>query len=287
MTNKPPKDFAVFILTHGRPDKVLTYDCIRKQGYTGPIYLVIDDIDKTGPQYKEKYGNEVIVFDKRKIAKTFDNGDNFQDMRASVHARNAIFEIAKKMKIKYFIQLDDDYFGFMYKFDDQKEFRTNPHRPIKNLNGVFSIMLDFFIKTNVTSVAMAQEGDFSFCSEHRIYLKRKCMNSWICSIDRPFTFTGRMNDDVNAYIRNGTLGKIFFTINQVSLQQPATQSVEGGMTEIYKAAGTYVKSFYTVMFQPSSVKVGMIIGRSGEKRLHHHIYWNRTVPQILRESVKR
>jgi hypothetical protein len=35
-------DFCVFILTHGRADRVYTYKTIRNQGYTGPIYLVIE-----------------------------------------------------------------------------------------------------------------------------------------------------------------------------------------------------------------------------------------------------
>ena len=40
------EDFAAFILTHGRPDRVLTYKKIRDCGYTGKIYLIVDDLDK-------------------------------------------------------------------------------------------------------------------------------------------------------------------------------------------------------------------------------------------------
>ncbi|EFI4081186.1 TPA: hypothetical protein J5F60_004390 [Escherichia coli] len=40
-------DFCVFILTHGRPDKVLTYRTLRRAGYTGKIFIVVDDEDKT------------------------------------------------------------------------------------------------------------------------------------------------------------------------------------------------------------------------------------------------
>ena len=34
-------DFAAFILTHGRADNVITYNTLRKQGYTGKIILLI------------------------------------------------------------------------------------------------------------------------------------------------------------------------------------------------------------------------------------------------------
>ena len=40
-------DFCAFILTHGRPYKVHTYQTLRKAGYTGKIYIVIDNEDKT------------------------------------------------------------------------------------------------------------------------------------------------------------------------------------------------------------------------------------------------
>ena len=45
MRNKGLKDFAVFILTNGRPDRVVTYDTLKRCGYTGPIYLIVDDLD--------------------------------------------------------------------------------------------------------------------------------------------------------------------------------------------------------------------------------------------------
>ena len=40
-------DFCVFILTHGRPDRVITYKTLLNAGYTGRVYIVIDDEDKT------------------------------------------------------------------------------------------------------------------------------------------------------------------------------------------------------------------------------------------------
>ena len=52
-------DFAVFILSHGRPDRVITYDTIRREGYTGPIYLIIDSGDETKDQYINKYGDQL------------------------------------------------------------------------------------------------------------------------------------------------------------------------------------------------------------------------------------
>ena len=51
-------DFAVFILTHGRPNKVYTLQALQKCGYTGKTYFVIDNEDKTAKEYYKNYGTE-------------------------------------------------------------------------------------------------------------------------------------------------------------------------------------------------------------------------------------
>ena len=91
------KDFAVFILTDGRPDNVITYKNIRKQGYTGKIYIICSDDDKTLKQYKENYPDEIIIFSKDEYEGKFDIGDNFKDQRMVVYARNATWDIAKQL----------------------------------------------------------------------------------------------------------------------------------------------------------------------------------------------
>jgi len=109
-------DFCAFILTHGRPDKVITYDTLKKAGYTGKIYIVIDDEDKTEAQYRKRFGDKVLQFCKADIAKQIDEGDNFNDRRAIIYARNACFDLAKQVGCKYFIELDDDYDWFKFRF---------------------------------------------------------------------------------------------------------------------------------------------------------------------------
>jgi hypothetical protein len=67
-----------------------------------------------------------------------------------------------------------------------------------------------------------------------------------------------------------------------------TQSSAGGMTELYLDGGTYIKTFYSVMYAPSCVKIGMMGDpRSPHYRIHHKINWLNTAPKILRESCKR
>ena len=97
-----PNNFCVFILTHGRPDNVVTVKTLEKHGYTGPVYLVIDDEDKTASKYYENYGEQVVMFSKEEVSKTFDEGDNFDDRRTITYARNACFQIARGFRVYVF-----------------------------------------------------------------------------------------------------------------------------------------------------------------------------------------
>ena len=280
------KEFVAMILSHGRPNNVYTYKTLRKHGYTGDIMIVLDNEDKTIDEYKKNFDN-VVVFNKRKIAAETDQGDNLNDLRTTTHVRNAMFKIAKYYGYKYFIQLDDDYTNFRYRFFQNKYITKGS---AKNLDKYFLILLNFYKSINAKSIAMAQGGDFiggESCGMISNYerLSRKCMNSFICSVDRPFKFISRLNEDVNTYLSLGARGDLFLTLPYIGLEQKSTQATSGGMTDTYLDNGTYQKSFFSVMYCPSFVKISLM-GVSN-KRLHHTVDWNKAVPKIISEEYKK
>jgi len=278
--------YAVFILTHGRPHNVLTHGTLRKMGYTGDIYIIVDNEDATIDEYRAIYGDKVIVFDKLAISKTFDTGDNFEDRRAVIYARNACFDIAREMGVEYFLQLDDDYYWFGYHFTSGLTYEP---RTIRNLDALFNLIWEFYKSIPALTIAMAQGGDFMggarSAAGQALRLKRKAMNTFFCSTSRPFQFIGRINEDVNTYTTLGNRGGLFFTFFNAKMDQSDTQKASGGMTELYEDSGTYIKSFYTVMYQPSFVKIYEM--GTHRKRLHHRIDWPCAVPKILSESYRK
>jgi hypothetical protein len=279
-------DFCVFIISHGRPDKVVTYPVLMRAGYTGKVYIVIDDEDKTADGYHKNFGDKVLVFSKEAIAPTFDHGDNFNNRRTTSYVRNACFDLAEQVGCRYFLVLDDDYSYFHFRAD--KDITPAYIGITKHIDMVLMSMLDFYIESGVASVAMSQGGDWIGGNQDPAKMRRKCMNSFFCSVERRFSFIGRMNEDVNTYVTLSTIGKVFFTVMQVQLVQKPTQATTGGMTEAYAAAGTYVKSFYTVMYAPSCVKIGAMGDPStADYRIHHAINWNNAAPKILRETWRK
>lgn len=278
-------NFAVFILTHGRPDNVLTYSTLKKCGYNGKIYLVVDNEDKHIKKYQDNFGEEFVkIFDKKSMADTIDEANNFDNRKVIVHARNYCFTLAKELGYKYFIQLDDDYYEFIYKFSDTKGQVLS-----KDINKIFNLMFDFYNKTDALSICFAQTGDFigGVDNGKGVYrfAKRKCMNSFFCSTDREFQFLGSINEDVNTYTTLASRGGLFLTIPVFAINQKDSQTQKDGMSDIYKLQGTYIKSFTTVLMQPSNVKVSIM--NATHKRIHHSIAWKNTTPMIVSQDFKK
>lgn len=279
-------NFAVFILTHGRPDSVITDKTLRRSGYTGPIWYLIDDEDETATQYRERYGDAVIQFNKRRYADMVDEGDNFDNRRTTTHVRNASFDIAESLGLDWFLLLDDDYREFKFRTNHREQYPRD-HFTFKTVcDSVFESILSFCEASHFTTLTIAQGGDFIGGSENQYVtnptITRKAMNSFFMSPHRRFQFISRLNEDVNTYCTQGMRGVLMGTIPLVALDQEQTQSQSGGMTEAYKASGTYVKSFSTVMYCPAFVRVQAL--NTSHARIHHRIDWKRAVPVIIGEE---
>ena len=279
------KSFAVFILSHGRPDNIVSLKTLKKSGYTGQYYIVCDNEDDKLNEYLEKYQNKVLVFDKLKKSKEFDTMDNFDDRRTVVYARNAALDFARELNLEYYLEFDDDYTQIALKYRRKNKLHS---KQIQNADELFDCLLDFLDVSNAETVALAQGGDFIGGADNGNLdkgLGRKAMNSFFCRTDKNLTFLGRVNEDVNTYTMLGQKGKLLFTVYRGVIEQQTTQKNKGGMTEQYLDAGTYVKSFYTVIGTPSCAKVAIM--NSNHPRIHHKILWDNCCPKIINEKYKK
>jgi len=279
------RNYAVFILTHGRPHKQKTLKLLRKLNYTGKIYLICDDEDETLNEYKRLYGNMVLVFSKKDYYDTTDTMDNGGNNNVVVYARNASFDLAEKLGLEYFVELDDDYNdiyyvrakkGYLKRFD------------FTSLDKLFEMTFDVLDKTGALTIAYAQTGDLIGGADGDItrrVIKRKAMNWFFFKTSRRYIFSGRLNEDVNAYVKYGMIGELVFTPFFIVLNQTTTQHQSGGLTEAYLDMGTYVKSFYTVMLYPGAIKV-KTMGVS-HPRIHHKVLWEHCTPKIISERYRK
>lgn len=280
-------DFCVLILSHGRAGNVRTLRTLEAKGYTGDWYIVIDHEDDIQP-YEEEYGaDRVVYFDKEDVIPEMDRGDNFDRRNSILYARFNSFAIAEELGYDYFMQMDDDFQVFQWRFNEALEYEYNK---VEDLDSFLEHMVDFLEESGLDTVCISQGGDFIGGEEsqlaQKVQTKRKAMNTFVCKTDRRFDFRGSVNEDVNTYVRAQQLGKVFLTVNVMSFDQSETQQQEGGLTDLYLAEGTYVKSFYTILYSPSSVRLQRLMDRTDD-RIHHQVNWRRSVPKILPESAKK
>jgi len=275
--------YPAFILTHGRPDNQITYNTLRKVGYTGDIILVLDDEDNTINEYKNKY-NDIEIFCKKDYIKITDGGDNSDFYKSVVYARNAVWDIAKKRNYKKFIVMDDDYTEFFI-----NDIYTRKHIPMKNFDKVSDIFFKYLDQMNIHCLAFCQGGDFLGGFDNDIFTslgqRRKAMNVYFYNTEKPIYYLSKGNDDVTTYVNYSNRGYVFISNPYVSITQIKTQKSSGGLTEMYKTFGTYIKSFYSVMFNPSCVKISTM-GKA-DRRIHHKINWSNAIPMIIEERYKK
>jgi hypothetical protein len=286
---------AAFILTHRRPHRQDTLRSLASHGWTGPVYLIVDDEDPTLAEYQALYSDMVHTFSKSAMRGTFDVADNFGDFRGVVWARNACATIAQTLGVRFFVMLDDDYTSFRPRITSNGQYVTNSR--LQSLDAIWSAMCQWMRTTNVTTIAMSQGGDWiggggNGAKKNRRpwyrqngFSVRKAMNSFIVDAEKPIQFLGRSNEDVNAYIVYGATGQLFFTMQNITLIQRQTQQNAGGMTDLYLAQGTYVKTFYTIMMAPSCVRVSAM--GDTHQRIHHAITWANAVPVIVPETYRK
>ena len=282
-------DFCVFILSHGRPDRVHTFATLQKLGYTGRLYIVIDDEDKTADAYRATFGDRVLQFCKADIAARFDEADTFNDRRAIFYARNACWQLAAQVGCRYFVEFDDDYNDFSIRF---KRDGTFCHISVdRQFDALADASIRFLDAAKPLTLCLAQGGDyFGGFPDTKTLLafRRKAMNSFFCDTRRQFAFRGRVNEDVSTYTTLGRCGELMLTTMIAMLNQATTQTQSGGMTELYRDSGTYIKTFYTVIHCPSAVKVGMMGDpRADNHRIHHDIDWRYCAAKIMRADVRK
>ena len=133
-------EFAIFIITHKRPNNQLTYELLRRIHYTGKVVFVVDNLDPTIDEYRKNFGDDVVVFDKPYYVENTDTGRVVPYPNFAVFARNAVEDIARERNLKYFGVFDDDFQKLVHRYvEDGKLKRQN----VDNFDKVLEYTLDF------------------------------------------------------------------------------------------------------------------------------------------------
>lgn len=279
--NNTNHNFAVFILSNGRANHVSTLDALKKSGYTGKVFIVIDDEDVQADEYYNNFGDIIIQFHKQPVVDATDTMDLLNEHCAVVYARNEVFNIAKKLGITHFLMLDDDIKGFVFRFVENNFLYSEN---IKNFDAVCNSFCEFLDCFNFYSVGFYTDGDF-IGGINNIKVKnkiiRKIYNVFFCKTDRPIKFSGTVFEDFCTSLIYNNIGKLLISVYNCKCIKSPTQSIPGGMTDFYNKTDDYVSYFYPILCCPSGTYM------STSKGLKTYILSNNCYPMIINEKFKK
>ena len=279
------KKFAVFILTHGRPHNQLTVKSLHDVGYTGDLYLVVDDQDESVNEYIAVWGAErVIVFDKDYFIRHTDTGLHTPVPKFAVFARNAIEHIAKEMGYKTFLMLDDDLTKIRVRLpegDSLKSYQINGQ-----FDAIIETSVDYVLNCDIACMGLG------FCN---LYIggvenfnkenprQRLCAEAFIRNTAHPISWRLNMVEDLITSIDAAMSGEVWFQFLPIQCEIKMSEGeVDGGNSDVYRQLGMYRISFMPVIAYPSSNAV-----RRGKKSWASTTSPDKCIPKIISSRYRK
>jgi len=261
-------NFPIYIPSKSRWETRLTVKAL--EDIKVPYKIIIEEQEYK--QYKSVIDKKNILILDKKYQEEYNPCDNLGDKisKGSGPARNFAWEHSISEGYKWHWIMDDNIRSFQ---------RLNKNRKIRVADGtIFRCMEDFVLRYENISMAGPH---------YIIFVPRKdkitplVLNSRIYSCnfirnDLPYRWKGRFNEDTILSMRMLKDGWCTVLFRAFLQQKQATQSMEGGNTEVYKKYGTYAKSLMLAKLFPEETK---IIWRFG--RWHHYIDYKKYFHQKL------
>lgn len=244
------KNFAIFILTHGRPNTQYTYSALRESGYTGTIILLLDDEDNTYSQYKNSYQNDIIrVFNKQYYIDNSDTGLQNPQRKCILYAKNAADDIARELGLLAYVVADDDILRFRHRW---KEDGVLYSLRVRNMDKVVSEYAEFIYNNNIAAVSF---GDIRIYIGGNIKVERIPYNFVFVNTAIKYKWHSAMYEDTITPILENNLGKLTLELPQIQYDmKPSDNNASGGMTDVYNMMSIYSRAGMTMLYHPSCVK---------------------------------
>lgn len=250
-------DFAIFICTHGRPDSQLTLNLIKRGGYKGKWYLVLDDTDETIQQYIDNYGTDnIIIFDKNYYINNSEVGTNNPSFKCILYAKNAVEDIAVELGLSAFMLSDDDnkYLWFRWADDEKCRACSVDGKLDEVIDAYTELILDCDIVA--TGFGFSQfyfGGKDSFNYENyqklrvpynMVFRNAKFKVNWISSF----------GEDIITAIQYGKVGQVWTSLPDVQVETSPVGEGSGGMGDTYNSINSFNRAMYDFMYHPTATR---------------------------------
>lgn len=277
--------FAVFILSHKRADRVETYDTLKNSGYTGKLYVVVDDRDPMLSKYRERFGDELLVFNKQEYIDKTETMETSKLESSAVYARNAIEQYAVDLGLDVFGMFDDDIIKLRYRWVDGDKIRS---LSVKVLDKVFEIYSYYILYTGIACVSFpfvmfyvsGKQYLDRRISEYRHTYQIHIRNSHI-----PVNWTGIINHDTITQLLTMQQGYIWWSLPYVVFDAKPMNKDSGGLKEVYDALSDFDMAFLAVMSCPFCCTVTTSKGARSSLQIKENKHTS--YPMIISQRYKK
>lgn len=275
------KSFAILIISHKRADTQLTYETFKKAGYTGEIYIVVDDEDPQLEDYKRKYGDIIKVFSKDEMLEITETVDNFRNKTNCVLPSMYLKKFAEENNLEFYMRVDDDILSVRERYVEDGLFKG---KDVENLDKVIDLFIEYMRKANISCLSFGNDGGYigGANGKFRNGMGRNNNQTFIMKTADKLEFIGTRAEDFNMVATYSKIGKLIYEVYKISIGSPERGSNEGGLKEDYEQSGFYTANFYSVIVAPYCCKIGMRNGKITLKRK-----WDRFAPMVISEVYKK
>lgn len=258
-----------------------THDMLRLQGYTGKIIVVIDDEDDQRPEYESRFEHVEVFCKEAEFQKA--DGVILGKQKGILYARNACYDIAKKLGVRFFAEVDDDFSALYVRYESEGKSKSYK---VENLDLLFNAALQLFDDKRVVATSVLSQGNYIGGIESNGLKKciRICTSMFFLVTDRRVDFISSMNEDICTCLHYGQTGDLFFGMNgTMYVSEPiANNSMGNGMTDFYKKLGPFARSFIPVIVRPDCIDVTMF-----NDDFKAGVSWTNAVPKIMNKRWKK
>lgn len=279
-------NFAVFILSHKRADRVETYDTLRKGGYSGKIYVVVDNQDPMLERYQERFLDDVLVFDKQTYIDSSETLETTRMKSSAVYARNAIEQYAKDFELDVFGMFDDDVVNMRYRWVEEETVRSLSVRG--GLDSVFEYYGQYMLDTDIACTSFPFTM-FYVSGVHdldkRITECRHTYQIHIRNVHKPVEWIGIINHDTISQLLTMKLGYIWWSIPHLVFDAKPMNKESGGLKEVYDALKDFDMAFLAVIACPDCCKITTSNGQRSTLQIKENKY--ASYPMIVSQRYKK
>lgn len=279
-----PNNIGAIILSYGRVKELPTLNALRKSGYDGKLYILIDNKDKQIDWYRDRYGDKVRFFSKEMIRQSIDVGDNDTNNNAAILARWAALGLARDEGLEYAMIMDDDIINFVISLTDNNEY-VHKTFVITNINRWIVEETKWLRKLNAKAVGFDTCGQLiggMKAGEIRQFWRRRIAQAYLIDCLKEIDFRGRSQEDLTACVLEAMRGGLLVSIGAARITTKAVESMAGGMTNAYKDMGQAAKNLYPVLYCPSAMKCFLIKNAAMGVRTHVKVVHEKAYPKLIR-----